>query len=97
MSGYVFEVDLWEWGGKASRHFLTVPRDVSGIIRMSRARRTGFGSVRVLAQIAGVALKTSPFPDAKSGCYLLPVKAAIRACAGLQSGNMVRVDLSVID
>jgi Domain of unknown function (DUF1905) len=88
---------LFEWGGKGSWHFITVPEDTSGIIRMSCQKRTGFGSVRVVAEISGISWKTSLFPDSKSGCYLLPIKAEIRSRANLQAGVPCKVGLSLID
>jgi Domain of unknown function (DUF1905) len=97
MPDHTFSGLLFEWNGKGSWHFMTVPEDISGIIRMSLQRRVGFGSVRVLAEVSGVAWKTSLFPDSKSGCYLLPVKAQIRSRAKLQAGMPCMVGLSLID
>ena len=97
MNGYIFEAELREWGGKGSWHFITVPMDVSGIIKMSQDRRIGFGSVRVQAEISGINWKTSLFPDAKTGCYLLPVKAAVRSKGGFKSGSNFAVALSILD
>jgi hypothetical protein len=97
LTGYTFDAEIWEWSGKGSWHFMTVPGDISGIIRMSLQRRVGFGSVRVLAEVSGVAWKTSLFPDSKTGCYLLPVKAEIRSRAKLQAGVPYKVGLSLID
>jgi hypothetical protein len=94
---FKFSEKLWEGGGKGSWHFITVPLDVSGIIKMSHDRRTGFGSVRVQAEICGNSWKTSLFPDAKSGCYLLPVKAAVRSKSSLKSDSKYSVALRLID
>lgn len=96
MSDYQFENPLWEWGGKGSWHFVTVPEDISGIIRMSIPQKNGFGSVRVAVSIGGHDWKTSLFPDAKSGCYFLPVKADIRRLAKVKAGDSIAVGLEVI-
>jgi Domain of unknown function (DUF1905) len=96
MSGYEFESALWEWGGKGSWHFVTVPEDISGIIRMSVPQKNGFGSIRVSASIDGRRWKTSLFPDAKSGCYFLPVKADIRRLCEIKSGDRLPVWLEVM-
>ena len=96
LSEYVFEAELWEWSGKGSWHFMTVPVDVSGIIKMSLDRRAGFGSVRVEADLSGIYWKTSLFPAARSGSFLLPVKADVRRRAGLKTGSIYAVALSVI-
>ena len=97
MSEYRFENSLWEWGGKGSWHFITVPEDISGIIRMSVPQKSGFGSVRVFASIRGHKWKTSLFPDAKSGCYFLPVKAEIRRLAKVKAGDTIAVSFELLD
>ena len=89
---------IWLWGeGKGSWHFLTVPPDQALEIRLiSKAEpRRGFGSVRVDARINGVTWRTSVFPQ-KSGGYILPVKAAVRAKAGIAAGDEVSVMLVLI-
>jgi hypothetical protein len=57
--------------------------------------RRGFGSVRVSASINGHSWKTSVFPDAKSGCYFLPVKADIRKTAKIIAGDDIAVEIGV--
>lgn len=88
-----FKAPLWQWTGKGSWHFITVPEDVSGMIRMSVPQKAGFGSVRVSASIDGHKWKTSLFPDAKSGCYFLPVKAEVRRKTGIAAGDLAEVTL----
>jgi hypothetical protein len=39
--------------------------------------------------------RTSPFPDAKTRAYLLPVKKSIRATAGRQAGDVVDVEIEL--
>lgn len=97
MAEYRFEAALWQWSGKGSWHFITVPENLSGIIRMAAPQKAGFGSVRVSAGIGGVVWKTSLFPDTKSGCYLLPVKAAVRKQCAIKAGDVVEVVLDLID
>ncbi|HEU0311514.1 MAG TPA: DUF1905 domain-containing protein [Sphingomicrobium sp.] len=89
--------DLWVWsGGQASWHFLTVPEEQSNEIRaQSLAHRGGFGSVKVDAEVNGVAWRTSVFPQ-KSGGYILPVKASVRCDAGIVAGDTVTVDLTLV-
>ena len=91
MFEHQFETPLWAWGGKGSWHFVTVPEDISGIIRMSVPQKAGFGSVRVTASISGHKWKTSIFPDAKSGCYFLPVKAEIMQKCKINAGDAISV------
>ncbi len=88
---------LWLWsGGQGSWHFLTVPEEQAAEIRgHSLLSRGGFGSVRVEAQINGVAWRTSVFPQ-KSGGYVLPVKASVRRDAGIAAGDEVTFELEVL-
>jgi len=85
---------LWLWSGEGgSWHFVTIPAEEAVEIRLESAAtgiRRGFGSVRVEANINGVAWRTSIFPQ-KSGGYLLPVKAAVRRDAGIAAGDEVTV------
>lgn len=89
---------IWLWSeGQGSWHFLTVPAEEASEIRahsLSNPRR-GFGSVRVAATIAGVAWRTSLFPQ-KSGGYILPIKAEVRRRAGIGTGDAVTVELELI-
>ena len=87
---------LWLWsGGQGSWHFLTVPEEQAGEFRAeSLVRRGGFGSVKVEARINGVAWRTSVFPQ-KSGGYILPVKASVRAAAAIVAGDEISVVLEI--
>ncbi|MFP5290201.1 MAG: DUF1905 domain-containing protein, partial [Actinomycetes bacterium] len=40
---------------------------------------------------------TSVFPDSKMGCYLLPVKKAVRQAEGLAAGSTARVQLELAE
>jgi Domain of unknown function (DUF1905) len=96
-----FSAPLWIWksakpDAKAtSWHFLTVPADQAGLIRMAVPRRAGFGSVRVKASIGATTWATSIFPDSKTGTYILPVKADVRQREGLVVGTSADVTLSL--
>ena len=91
---FSFSAPLWLWTGKGAWHFITVPEDISHQIKAMTERR-GFGSVRVTASIGGHNWKTSVFPDSKSGCYFLPVKAKVRRVATLAAGQNATVHLGV--
>lgn len=90
---------LWLWSGEGSSwHFVTIPADEAVEIRLESAAsgiRRGFGSVRVKANINGVAWTTSIFPQ-KSGGYLLPVKAGVRRDAGIAAGDEITVMLELL-
>jgi len=90
---------VWLWSeGKGSWHFLTIPAEGAVEIRLAATAagpRRGFGSVRVEAQINGVAWRTSIFPQ-KSGGYILPIKADVRRRAGVGAGDEVAVMLEIL-
>jgi Domain of unknown function (DUF1905) len=91
---FTFTAKLWLWSGKGAWHFVTVPEEISGQIKMLTQRR-GFGSARVSACIGESHWKTSVFPDAKSGCYFLPVKAEIRKRCNIKEGDNIAVALNL--
>jgi hypothetical protein len=86
--------EVRRWSGEAAWYFLTVDAELSDEIR-GRTERVGFGSVRVTATIGRTTWSTSVFPDAASGCYVLPVKAAVRRAEGIDDGTPVTARLRV--
>jgi hypothetical protein len=88
------------WTGAAdgsaagSWHFLALPGEESDDVR-ARAPESAFGSVKVTATIGDTTWSTSLFPDAASGCYLLPVKADVRRRQGIEDGDHATVHLVV--
>ena len=93
-----FTAPLWLWNGQnGSWHFITVPEAESAELRAEGlARRGGFGSVRVEAAIGEVRWRTSVFPVARTGEYLLPVKADVRRRASVAAGDEVAVTIEPI-
>ncbi len=91
-----FEAELWLYPGKAGWHFVTLPQAIGQQVKFYQGQtRAGFGSVPVIATIGKTAWATSLFPDAKSGSYLLPVKADVRRKEKLASGTSVSVTLTL--
>lgn len=90
-----FTAPLWLWSGKAAWHFITVPEDHAGMIRMAVPRRAGFGAVKVKVRIGASQWSTSIFPDSKSGTYLLPIKADVRKAEALRVGDEAEVSLFI--
>ena len=94
----IVRATVWLWGeGKGRWHFLTIPPEQAIEIRLSSTaagQRRGFGSVRVAATVNDVTWHTSIFPQ-KSGGYILPIKAAVRAQAGVTAGDEVEVTLEL--
>ena len=75
--------------------FLSVPLDVSEEIVDIVPDRRGFGSVPVGVQIGDTTWRTSVFPDTKSGCFVLPIKKAVRTAERVDVGDTVEVELTV--
>ena len=91
-----FTAPLWLWKGDSAWHFVTVPQDASDTLRsFAPDAKRGFGSVRVGVSIGETRWQTSVFPDKKSGCYLLPVKKAVRTAEGLSAGSEAEVTLEL--
>lgn len=93
-----FAAELWEWDGQAAWHFVSLPEhDADELAEIFDGRERGFGSIRVEVTIGASTWRTSVFPDAKRGTYLLPVKKAVRTKEGIGAGSVVRVDLAALD
>jgi hypothetical protein len=93
-----FTAPLWEYGGKATWYFVTLPPESAEAVRayaLSRPR-AGWGSVPVEATIADASWRTSIFPDKALNSYLLPIKAAIRKRTQIGCGDTVTVTLSCL-
>lgn len=95
---YLFDAELWLWDARPSDSwtFVSLPHEASAEIReVAGAIPRGFGSVRVTVTIGASTWKTSIFPDAKSGVYVLPLKKAVRKAEGVEAGATatVRVEL----
>ena len=91
---YRFKAKLWLWPGEqAAWHFITVPKKESEIIKSKIKVRRGFGSVKVEATIGKTVWRTSIFPDAKSGTYVLPIKAQVRRDEDIEPGDAVSVTI----
>jgi hypothetical protein len=57
--------------------------------------RRGFGGVRVKVTLGKTKWETSIFPDKRSGCYILPLKSAVRRAEGVQAGDKISFTLNV--
>ncbi|MGI9822040.1 DUF1905 domain-containing protein [Agromyces sp. Marseille-Q5079] len=94
---FEFAAPLWEWASQANWFFVTVPEEISADIREIPRPPRGFGSVRVRVAVGGSTWSTSIFPESKVGCYMLPMKKAVRVAEGLVEGGDVTVSLTVLD
>lgn len=93
---FEFTAKLWKWKS-GSWHFVTLPKDISQDIKtFTRHNRRGFGSIRVKVSLGETEWLTSIFPDKKSGCYFLPVKAAVRKGEKFQVDDEAKIRISVL-
>jgi len=95
-----FDAELWIWDARRddSWTFVSLPRDASEEIRdLTGGVRRGFGSVRVRVTVGASTWKTSIFPDSARGCFVLPVKRAIRQAEALDAGDKATVTVELID
>jgi hypothetical protein len=96
---YLFNGGLWRWQPETGTawYLVRLPEDASDEIRQfTGPRGAGFGSVRVQVRLGGSLWSTSIFPEAASGCYLLPVKKAIRTAEKIDDGDEVMVELELV-
>lgn len=96
MESCEFTAELWRWKAQDGWFFVTVPAEASALVRERPRPPRGFGSVRVRATIGDSVWATSVFPDSESGCYVLPVKKAIRMAQSVDEGDPVDVRLDIL-
>ncbi len=91
-----FESLVTRWGARVdSWFFATMPEDLSRELRELPSPGRGFGSLRVRARIGVSLWRTSIFPGAEG--YVLPLKRAVREAEGIAEGDLVTVDLDILD
>ncbi|MGL5827277.1 MAG: DUF1905 domain-containing protein [Nocardioides sp.] len=83
---FEFTGPVIEWRGPAPFYFLAVPPDDSGDIKFAAKGLEYWGQVPVAVRIGLIDFTTAMFP--KDGRYLIPLKAAVRASAGLAVGQV---------
>ena len=94
MSTSTFSGKLWLHDAMPGAwYFVTLPIGIADEIRATQERR-GFGSVRVRVAIGDSEWDTSVFPDARTGSFMLPVKAAVRSRQDIDDGDVVTVTLT---
>ncbi len=101
MTDHHFAAELWLWDARQQDTwtFVTLPPEVSAAVEDeadAHGPRAGFGSVRVEVTIGRTTWRTSLFPDKASGCFVLPVKRAVRKANGVEEGDSVEVTLRLL-
>ena len=98
---FVFEAELWRWEARtdAGWMFVSLPVEASQEIQDLVGHRSArsFGAVRVEVGVGRTVWRTSVFPDATRGLYVLPVKRAVRQAEEWELGTMVTVRLRVLE
>lgn len=98
MDEFAFDAELWSPEESMEAWvFASVPADVSDDVRALGGPARGFGSVPVEVTVGGSTWRTSVFPDAKRGCFVLPVKKSVRRAEDLEVGDTARVVLQVLE
>lgn len=94
-----FDAELWLWEARRADTwtFVSLPGDVSDELRDLTGPRRGFGSLRVRVRVGGSTWTTSIFPDDKRGCYVLPVKRAVRKAEGVEAGDVATLTIELVD
>jgi len=93
---FEFTAELWEWSGKGTWHFVTLPKDMSDDIKtFTKHLARGFRSVRVKVKIGESEWLTSLFPSKEAGAYILPIKMSVRKSESLGKGDMADIKISV--
>lgn len=95
---YKITSDVWLYPGMAGAwHFVSVSKAASDRIKKEFGNsRRGFGAVKVEVTVGKTKWKTSIFPDAKSGRYILPLKADVRKKEGIAKGDDLTFGIAII-
>lgn len=88
---YTFDGPVWRGTSTDTWYFVTLPIEAAQGLRALHGKASGFGSIRVRAEIGPVAWKTSVFPDRRTGSFLLPIKADVRRRTNLTAGDVASV------
>lgn len=87
----------YRFSGKAYLHdfgwyLISLPKDVSEEIRTNfKSEEEGWGRLKASAQIGNTEWQTAIWFAAKTGCYLLPIKAEIRKKEKLDMSKTLEV------
>lgn len=96
---YTFSGELWRWTARRELWtFVTLSADADDEITAIVGDMTnGWGSIRVDAVVGATRFRTSVFPAGEQGAYVLPVKRAVREAEGLELGDSVTAEITLLD
>lgn len=85
----------WRYEGQAAWVFVTLPKRQATEIRTMFAGLARGASLPCTVTVGGTTWRTSIFADAKSGSYVLPLKASVRKAEGITEGKRLAYVLQV--
>jgi hypothetical protein len=88
---WVFDGEVIEWRGPAPYFFVAMPESGSAELKEEARELIYWGQVPVRVLIGDTEFSTALFP--KGGCYLVPLKDAVRQAEGIDKGDVVAVRL----
>tara|TARA_B100000508_G_scaffold31981_1_gene24595 strand:- start:34310 stop:34618 length:309 start_codon:yes stop_codon:yes gene_type:complete len=89
------KVFLWS-GDMAAWHFAGIDKKVSAEIKENFGKKAkGFHSVPVEVTVGKTVWGTSIFPDSKSDCYVLPLKAKVRKAEDIWADKTISYKLKI--
>jgi hypothetical protein len=89
---FTFDTVVIEWRGPAPFYFAKVPDDIAAEIKLAAPTLTyGWGVVPSAVTVGNTSVTTSLFP--KDGCYLVPLKDALRTPEHIGTGDTVTLTL----
>ena len=90
---FEFEGPVMEWRGPAPFYFVAIPEQDSEDIKFAAKGLEYWGQVPVVVRIGDAEFTTALFP--KDGCYLIPLKDAVRKPASIEVDQVLAVGLRV--
>lgn len=76
---YDFSATPWQYSGKGTWIFVTLPEDLSKEIRDNlKWQEEGWGRLKAKTKIGQTEWDTAIWFDTKNKCYLLPLKSDVR-------------------
>nr|WP_284288981.1 DUF1905 domain-containing protein [Angustibacter aerolatus] len=96
MEPRTFRARIWPWEAQSGWAFVSLPDDLSDEIAEAAVPARGFGAVPVEVRAGTTVWRTSVFPDKGRGCYVLPLKQAVRRARGVDVGDDITLDLGVL-
>lgn len=89
---------IWLWAIRSQEYaFVTVPEELSAMIKEIPRIPRGFGSVRVQASMGSTVWVTSIFPSSEQNGYILPIKKAVRSAEKVGVDDECSIQLDILD